>query len=142
MSILSTLSLGDMPRPFNWYYANSTDRAAALSSGTFVATDEGKFARQLNDDSIWMLKFDSSYSWVFIGGGGELNSPQSGSGSLNGSGVLSISISSSITAVVAIAGSSAITGLLYVTNGGGGSWSITSKAGVVDSGAAIFWIAY
>lgn len=221
MSILSTLSLGDMPRPFNWYYATSTERTAALSGGTFVATDEGKFARQLDDDSLWMLKYDSSFSWVAVGSSGSGNATYtgtiapgslpgnegdvyfnsstgeiyrmngggswilqastsalsasnltsgtvpdgrfpaalpaisgaaltglpapptlaSGTGNLNGSGVLSVVISPSAVALVAIPGAVS-TGLFYATNSGTGNWSITSTAGIADSGVAVYWIAY
>lgn len=53
--------------PYAWTYAGQTEREAA--SG-FVAADVGKFARQLDDDSIYMLVAVTPI-WVRVGGGGD-----------------------------------------------------------------------
>ncbi len=52
MSYHDETPLGSVHQPFNWEYANTAARTGA--SG-FVSGDVGKFARQLDDDSIWML---------------------------------------------------------------------------------------
>jgi hypothetical protein len=53
--------------PYSFTYAN----AAARNSATgLTEEDEGKFARQLDDDSIWMLTVYSVPTWVAIGGSG------------------------------------------------------------------------
>jgi hypothetical protein len=59
--------VGKVHQPFNWSYADATARGAATG---FVAADVGKLARQLDDDSLWMLTDDSPETWVQIGGTG------------------------------------------------------------------------
>lgn len=59
-------------------YANAAARTAATGfprgeGGAIVAfdsSDVGKFARQLDDDSIWVLKDDSPVTWTQVGGPG------------------------------------------------------------------------
>lgn len=58
--------------PYAWAYAGQTEREAA--SG-FVAADVGKFARQLDDDSIWML-VSVTPEWTNVGGGGGSEIPK------------------------------------------------------------------
>ncbi len=53
--------------PYAFSYADTTARAAATG---FVAADVGKLARQLDDNSLWMLTDDSPETWVQVGGGG------------------------------------------------------------------------
>jgi hypothetical protein len=53
--------------PHNWEYADETAREAATG---FTADDVGKLARQLDDNSLWMLTDDSPATWQEVGGGG------------------------------------------------------------------------
>jgi hypothetical protein len=48
----AALTSTNIHRPYTWEYADSTARLAAAG---FVAGDVGKFARQLNDNSFWLL---------------------------------------------------------------------------------------
>lgn len=59
--------------PYNFTFADSTDRAAGTGY-SIVAGDVGKFARQSDDNSIWMLTDDSPITWVGIGGGSAVGS--------------------------------------------------------------------
>lgn len=52
--------------PYSWTYDDETDREAATD---FVSADVGKLARQLDDNSLWMLTDDSPETWVQVGGG-------------------------------------------------------------------------
>jgi hypothetical protein len=52
-------------RPYTWEYDDAADREAATG---FAAADVGKLARQLDDNSLWMLIDDSSPDWVAVGG--------------------------------------------------------------------------
>jgi hypothetical protein len=52
-------------RPYTWEYDDQTEREAA--SG-FVPADVGKLARQLDDNSLWMLTDDDPETWTQIGG--------------------------------------------------------------------------
>lgn len=60
------IGVAEIHIPYNWSYADAAARTAA--SG-FVAGDVGKFARQTDDNSIWMLTATTP-TWEFIGGGG------------------------------------------------------------------------
>ena len=51
--------------PYRWSYANAGARTGA---GGFVAGDVGKFARQTDNNTIWML-IATTPTWIFIGGG-------------------------------------------------------------------------
>jgi hypothetical protein len=53
--------------PYAFEYADETEREAATG---MVPADVGKFARQLDDNSIWMLTDDSPVAWVAVGGAG------------------------------------------------------------------------
>ncbi|MHA1288992.1 MAG: hypothetical protein ACTSPB_16495, partial [Candidatus Thorarchaeota archaeon] len=59
----------DVHIPYAFTYANQTARENATG---LVATDVGKFARQTDDDTIWMLTDESPVTWVSVGeaGGG------------------------------------------------------------------------
>jgi|GEM_PF-4401896 len=61
----SESTVGAIHIPYNWSYANAAARTGA--SG-FVAGDVGKFARQLDDNSIWMLTATTP-TWIQVGGG-------------------------------------------------------------------------
>jgi hypothetical protein len=52
--------------PYQWTYDDETEREAA--SG-LVSTDVGKLARQLDDNSLWMLTDDDPVTWKAVGGG-------------------------------------------------------------------------
>ena len=57
--------------PYNFTFANAAARAAGTGY-TIVAGDVGKFARQTNDNSLWMLLDDSPITWISVGGGASL----------------------------------------------------------------------
>ncbi len=57
------LGLAEIHLPYNWEYADTTEREADSS---VVAIDEGKFARQLDNNSIWMLTDYTGPTWVEI----------------------------------------------------------------------------
>lgn len=50
--------------PYNWTYADATAREA--ESGAIPA-DVGKLARQLDDNTLWMLTDDSPLTWAQVG---------------------------------------------------------------------------
>ena len=56
----------DVHIPYSWIYANQTARESATG---LVAADVGKFSRQTDDNTIWMLTNHSPVTWLFIGGG-------------------------------------------------------------------------
>lgn len=60
----SALTGTDIHIPYTWSYADATARGAATG---FVSGDVGKFARQLSDNSIWMLTATTP-TWVQVGG--------------------------------------------------------------------------
>lgn len=53
--------------PYAWEYATSVDRTGATG---FAASDVGKLARQLSDNTLWMLTNHSPVTWTAAGGGG------------------------------------------------------------------------
>src|SRR5690349_12746498 len=52
--------------PYRWTYA---DAAARTADTSVTADDLGKWARQLDDDTIWMLTATTP-TWVQVGGAG------------------------------------------------------------------------
>jgi len=50
---------------YNWTYADAAARTGATG---MVSADVGKFARQLDDNSIWMLTATTP-TWIAVGGG-------------------------------------------------------------------------
>lgn len=58
--------------PFSFTFANATDRAAGTGY-TLVPADVGKFARQTDTNTIWMLTDDSPITWVAVGGGNSIS---------------------------------------------------------------------
>jgi hypothetical protein len=50
--------------PYAWTYADETEREAATG---FAAGDVGKLARQLDNNSLWMLVDDSPVTWEPVG---------------------------------------------------------------------------
>jgi len=64
MPIHSCLSGIHAHSPLRWEFADSTERANASTD----VNDIGKFARQLDDDSVWMLTCSSPLTWGVVGG--------------------------------------------------------------------------
>ena len=67
MTLHSKIGLGNQHPVHNWEYANAAARNAATG---LVAGDVGKIARQLSDNTLWMLTNHSPVTWVGVGGGG------------------------------------------------------------------------
>ena len=65
MTLHKSIPLGSHHVPYNWAYDNT---AARIAASGFGSSDVGKFARQLDDDSIWMLVNHSPITWVPITG--------------------------------------------------------------------------
>ena len=57
------IALGHVHLAYNWTYADATAREAATG---FVSADVGKLARQLDDDSLWMLAEYSPIAWASV----------------------------------------------------------------------------
>ena len=49
--------------PYSYVFDSSTDRASATG---FTEKDLGKWARQLSDESFWMLRSISPIEWSYI----------------------------------------------------------------------------
>jgi hypothetical protein len=62
MPTLATNGLNNV-RPYKWEYANAAARTADTG---FASTDVGMFARQTDDNSIWVLTDDSPITWVAV----------------------------------------------------------------------------
>lgn len=58
----SALSGTNIHVPYAWTYADT----AAREGATLAAADVGKFARQTDDNSIWMLTDDSPLTWIQV----------------------------------------------------------------------------
>lgn len=56
-------SLQGIHRPYQWTYSDTAARTGATG---FAATDVGKFARQLDDNSIWILTATTP-TWARVG---------------------------------------------------------------------------
>lgn len=63
-------SLQGIHRAYQWSYA---DAAARTGAGGFVSTDVGKFARQLDNNTIWLLTAVTP-TWVQVGNAGTVTS--------------------------------------------------------------------
>lgn len=63
-SLHSGQGVGEIHIPYQWEYANQAARVGATG---FVSTDVGKFARQLDDNSLWML-ISVTPTWIGLGG--------------------------------------------------------------------------
>jgi len=66
MTLHKNIPLGGMHKPYNWEYANAAARTGAAG---LTAEDVGKIARQLDDNSLWMLINHSPVTWVQQGAG-------------------------------------------------------------------------
>lgn len=86
-----------------------------------IASDATKFLR---GDATWSAALSS------------------GQGNLDGSGQLTVTLSSSVVAVVPTWFTPSFTGTLYVTTDLSGTWIINSTVGATDSGCGIAWIAF
>lgn len=58
--------------PYAWSYPDETEREAAAG---LVAGDVGKLARQLDDNTLWMLTDDSPVTWVQVGSSSGSSAP-------------------------------------------------------------------
>jgi hypothetical protein len=67
MAYHSNEAVGSIHIPYNWTYADSSARTGATG---LIAGDVGKFARQLDDNSLWMLINHSPVTWTAVGGDG------------------------------------------------------------------------
>lgn len=56
---------GEIHIPYNWSYA---DAAARLAATGFIVADVGKLARQVSDNTLWMLTDESPITWAQVGG--------------------------------------------------------------------------
>lgn len=66
MSLHKSLTIGDIHLPYQWSYANAAAREGATG---FTSLDIGKFARQLDDNSIWML-IATTPTWTMVSSAG------------------------------------------------------------------------
>lgn len=66
MALHKALTIGDIHIPYQWTYADAAARTGATG---FVSSDIGRFARQLDDNSIWMLTATTP-TWIQIGSSG------------------------------------------------------------------------
>lgn len=57
----------NLHRAHTWEYADAAARTGAVG---LVAGDVGKLARQLNDNTLWMLTDESPLTWQQVGGAG------------------------------------------------------------------------
>lgn len=64
MALHKNLIIGDIHIPYQWEYANASARTGATG---FVLSDIGKFSRQLDDNSVWML-IAVTPTWVALSG--------------------------------------------------------------------------
>jgi hypothetical protein len=64
MALHKSLAIGDIHIPYQWSYADATARGNATG---FVASDVGKLARQLDDNTFWVLTDESPIAWVPFG---------------------------------------------------------------------------
>lgn len=64
---------GEVHVPYNYTYANASARIVATG---LTASDVGKFARQLDDNSVWMLTNNAPIEWTAVGTGGSLDASQ------------------------------------------------------------------
>lgn len=64
MALHKSLTVGDIHIPYQWTYADAAARTGATG---LLAGDVGRLARQLDDNSIWMLTNHSPVTWVSVG---------------------------------------------------------------------------
>ena len=64
MTVHKSTPLGQMHVPYNWTYADAAARNAAAG---LTADDVGKLARQLDNDSLWMLTDHTVPTWTAFG---------------------------------------------------------------------------
>jgi hypothetical protein len=66
MAYHSTAQLEEVHAPISYEYDTAASRLAATG---FIATDCNKLARQLDDNSVWLLSQPSPPIWINLGGG-------------------------------------------------------------------------
>ena len=74
-----TANEGNIHIVYEWTYA---DEAAREAADGFTTADVGKFARQLDDNSIWMLIDDDPETWIAVTTGGDLVNPMTTAGDI------------------------------------------------------------
>lgn len=100
--------------PYTYTYADATARAAATG---FIPADVGKFARQLDDNSIWMLIDDTPETWVRVSDTGIV-----GAEAFTDLSDVPNDYTGQAGLVVAVNGTE--DGLEFVTGGAGGGWDL------------------
>lgn len=118
MALHGEATVGNVHIIYNWTYADATAREAA--SG-LVAGDVGKFSRQLDDDTIWMLTDDDPVTWIAIQG---MTNPMTTQGDIvygGASGTPTRLAKGTATQVLAM--NAGATAPEWVTGGGGGLYS-------------------
>lgn len=65
MTLHRDVALGERHPAHNWEYADAAARTAATG---FVPADVGKWARQLDNNTFWVLTDDSPVTWASVGG--------------------------------------------------------------------------
>jgi hypothetical protein len=66
MALHKSLPIGEVHIIYNWTYPNAITRLAATG---FFASDAGKAARQIDNNSLWMLVNHSPITWKALGQG-------------------------------------------------------------------------
>jgi hypothetical protein len=69
MALHRSLGLGEVHISYNWEYADAAARTGATG---LVTGDVGKLARQLDENSLWLLTNHSPVTWVAISGANDL----------------------------------------------------------------------
>jgi hypothetical protein len=87
------LVVGEIHVPYQWEYADDIAREAATG---FASSDVGKFARQLDNDSIWMLTDESPVTWIAVSQGGSGVIPHEQTHRIDGTDALSSGLSTGL----------------------------------------------
>ena len=99
MSFHSTFTDGQVHTPLAFTFADSTARASATNPNTgdaYTSTDLYKFARQSDDNSLWLL-IATTPSWVEIGSSVDVDTIYTADGTLSGDRVVSGFSTNSLT---------------------------------------------
>ena len=99
MSFHSTFTDGQVHTPLAFTFADSTARASATNPNTgdaYTSTDLYKFARQSDDNSLWLL-IATTPSWVEIGSSVDVDTIYTADGTLSGDRVVSGFLTNSLT---------------------------------------------
>ena len=118
-----------------------TDLDAAQLTGTLPAID-GSALTNLSPANL-----STASAFPAIDAHSLLNVPApqtlaAGTGTLDGSGTLNLTLPTETTALVANARGAATSGSIFTTDNGFGGFQIISSAGAADAGATVNWIAF